>query len=239
MCAAGSVRYPPLFRLPPEVTGGGTCNWHTPCHFMHQRLTSGAITPTEAESAAGALPTPVQCRVRPNRAWAKRFMRQWGIDSWACNTAGTYLDFNSEAMNTYRCNWREQQAALGVPLGLRLNYDQLWKTPVSPEEEEDSQASQQHRPPTYPRRSEMRSTEQKAETKHPGDGRQWRVRRAPGWHFIWAGAWGGRKVRDGAVRSRRMHPCYQYLGRRKQGAVDSGLCVCVVRVVPRSARSAA
>ena len=37
------------------------------------------------------------------------------------------MDYNHESMQLYRKNWREQQSVLGVPLGLRINYDQLCK----------------------------------------------------------------------------------------------------------------
>ncbi len=73
------------------------------------------------------LPNVHICRRRPNRMWASRFMWKWGIDTWVCNTAGTYLSENHPSMVRWQDMWKTQHDIAHAPLTLRMSYDKLWK----------------------------------------------------------------------------------------------------------------
>ena len=94
---------------------------------LHNELVDGRKEPKVLLEEARKLPKMHKCRVKPNKMWAKRFMHRFGIDTWACNTAGTYLDSKHPSMTTYRSKWKSQQEVAQVPLALRINYDQMWK----------------------------------------------------------------------------------------------------------------
>ena len=94
---------------------------------LHDEMTDGRKEPKVVLEEARKLPKVHKCRVKPNKTWARRFMHRFGIDTWACNTAGTYLDSMHPSMTSYRSKWKSQQEVAKVPLALRINYDQMWK----------------------------------------------------------------------------------------------------------------
>ena len=69
---------------------------------LHNELVNGVKEPNLVLEEAKSLKEVHMCRVKPNATWARRFMRRFGIDTWSCNTAGTYLDYGHPHMVTYR-----------------------------------------------------------------------------------------------------------------------------------------
>ncbi len=50
-----------------------------------------------------------------------------GIDTWACNPAGTYLAATHPILVRQQEQWKAQQEAAHIPPALRMSYDHVWK----------------------------------------------------------------------------------------------------------------